>query len=503
MINKHKPEFDKLSPQAQFVSTIWFLQGAAGDFTNLPPGTREAQANNAAEANRLLELIKSYDFMLAKYRREFKETRKKIESGEITDEVAKPTKAGRMDFEYDGRQAEGVKSANTFDAVKSGERTATTRYKKIPYWEDLEVGDTVQFSNKSKEKILVRVTEAPREIDFANMSKEELKRWSELEGWSLEYAESNVKQKKKGMQFQFALIDTEPVPGDTNTRGVRKILSGAQTGADQGALEVAKYDLGIETGGFMTSDYMTKEGARPDFKTEYGMQTTDSTNYPSRSKRNIDSSDASIAFRLKPSLGTDKSIGYARIRKWKQVLSTSKDDGHRPILVLNNADNTIKNRKKIREFIDRNGPRVLNIIGNSEEKSPGLQKSVRALLNDALREDPTRFRPMTGRLDRIEKEALRIQKRKNDAEGQVQVLRDAMDELNEIKGEKHPARKRYIEKLLPFDLWSEEVRHIYAREFIKQIKVATDEDPISPFLISYQEFDRILNQNLVRKGICP
>jgi ASC-1-like (ASCH) protein len=500
--NKYKPEFDKLSPQAQFVSTIWFLQGASGDYTKLPPGTVKAQADNAMEANRLLDLIKDYDVMLAAYRKEYRETRKKIESGEITDVVAKPTKAGRMDFEYDGDQAEGIKSANAFDAVKSGEKTATTRYKKTKFWEDLEIGDTVEFSNKSKEKVLVRVTESPREIDFANMSKEELKRWSELEGWSLEYAESNAKNKRKGIQFQFALIDTEPVPGDVNARGVRRIISGAQTGADQGALEAARDDLGIETGGHMTSDHMTKDGPRPDFEKTYGMQTTKSTKYPPRSKKNIDSADASIAFRLKPSLGTDKSIGYARTGIWQKVLSASKDDGHSPVLVLNNAENTRRNRKKIRDFIDRNEPRVLNIIGNSEQKSPGLQKAVRALLNDALREDPTRFRPMTNRLDRIKKEALRTQKRKDETEGKVQALKDTMEELNDIKGKKHVQQKRYIEKLLPSDLWSEEARHIYVDEFNKQLKVATDEKPQSAFLVSYQEFDRILNQHLVRNGTC-
>ena len=109
---------------------------------------------------------------------------------------------------------------------------------------------------------------------------------------------------------------------------------------------------------------------------------------------------------------------------------------------------------------------------------------------------------MTNRLDSIKKKALSTQKRKDETEGKVQELKDNMEELNDIKGKKHVQQKRYIEKLLPSDLWSEEARHIYVDEFNKQLKVATDEKPQSAFLVSYQEFDRILNQHLVRNGTC-
>ncbi len=45
---------------------------------------------------------------------------------------------------------------------------------------------------------------------------------------------------------------------------VTRIVSGGQTGADQGALMAAKR-LGLSTGGWMPQGFTTEAGTRPDY----------------------------------------------------------------------------------------------------------------------------------------------------------------------------------------------------------------------------------------------
>lgn len=41
--------------------------------------------------------------------------------------------------------------------------------------------------------------------------------------------------------------------------------------------------------------------------------------YIARSKANVDNSDATIAFCVQPSAGTEKTIGYCRTGRWKKA----------------------------------------------------------------------------------------------------------------------------------------------------------------------------------------
>jgi len=72
-----------------------------------------------------------------------------------------------------------------------------------------------------------------------------------------------------------------------------KVISGGQVGADIGALKAAKR-YGVETGGFMTRDWRTKEGPKPEYAEEYGMEACLTNDYPSRTFRNVESSDGTL-----------------------------------------------------------------------------------------------------------------------------------------------------------------------------------------------------------------
>ena len=501
LIADHRKEFDALSPQAQFVSTIYFLQGASGDYTKVAPETKQKLAELSNEEGDVLNLLKIYESQIRELNTERKHLVKDIKEGKVTPTTAKPTKSGLMDFEYGDEALAGVESANTFDAVLNGERTATTRFKKLNYWKDLKIGDTVQF-RKGKENLLVRITSAPREVDFANMSLTEMKQWSEKEGWNVEKAEKYAKGKKVGLQFEFELIDLTPEPGEVMFPGI-KIVSGAQTGSDRGALQAAKYDLKVNHGGFMTSDRKAEDNMGDEVLEEFGMDTVASTQYPSRSQKNVDISDGTLAIRMKPSRGTDKTIVYARTREWDFGVVKSQDDGHRPVLVLRDFDNTENNRKKIRDFIDKNNISVLNVAGHTESSVPGMQEGTRQLLGAALRGEPTVTIPLTDKIDLIDRQIMSQKEYRKAAEKRLQVIVDTFEEFNSIKDKNtKQVGKRYISNLLPFDLTSKEAMNEYGKEWGAQEKLATDEDPVSPFLIDYVKFDKILSDDMRKKDNC-
>lgn len=116
----------------------------------------------------------------------------------------------KMTFSYGKYKLPGIKASTTLQAIKNGERTATTRYVKdghIDTWLNLKVGDIIPFTN-NKETILVRITKPLTKLDI-NTSQEE---WSKKEGWNKEYFDSMVKpQIENGgaYQIEYEYINTE------------------------------------------------------------------------------------------------------------------------------------------------------------------------------------------------------------------------------------------------------------------------------------------------------
>ena len=74
--------------------------------------------------------------------------------------------------------------------------------------------------------------------------------------------------------------------------------------------------------------------------------------------KNVDDAGATIAFRTKPSPGTDKTIGYAQTGRWQKGNTKEgiyprdkKTGGYRNLLVLNSLESSNKNIELIQEFI--------------------------------------------------------------------------------------------------------------------------------------------------------
>lgn len=141
-----------------------------------------------------------------------------------------------------------------------------------------------------------------------------------------------------------------------------KIISGGQTGADQGALFAAR-DLGIETGGTAPKGWRTEDGPAP-WLAEYGLVEAESSNYQGRTLTNVRESDASVLFGDIESSGSALTIGCC--------VATGK-----PYLCNPDAHSLAR-------WTHIGGWKVLNVAGNRESKNPGIAERVRAVLVEAF-----------------------------------------------------------------------------------------------------------------------
>lgn len=114
---------------------------------------------------------------------------------------------GEMFYYYGNNKRQDVKSNSTLEAIKRGERTATTRYEsdgKIDYWKKVKVGDIVKFKGNNEETVLVRVTSPLKKLD----NNIDIDAWSKKEGWSKEYFEKKVSPRlNEAWQFEYELVN--------------------------------------------------------------------------------------------------------------------------------------------------------------------------------------------------------------------------------------------------------------------------------------------------------
>lgn len=132
---------------------------------------------------------------------------------------------------------------------------------------------------------------------------------------------------------------------------LRKVISGGQTGADEAGLEAA-YMYGFETGGHAPKYYRTADGPNLELKTRYGLEQDSSEDYPPRTLKNVQNSDATI--RLAHNF---KSRGEVLTLKY-----ISKEA--KPYFDVD--INSPKDPRELALWIHRNKFEVINIAGNTE-----------------------------------------------------------------------------------------------------------------------------------------
>jgi len=157
---------------------------------------------------------------------------------------------------------------------------------------------------------------------------------------------------------------------------IKKIISGGQTGADQGGLEAAKR-FNIPTGGWIPKGFLTEEGPKPNLGTFFDLKETEDTNYLTRTKRNVKWADYTIVFMPIKSRGSQRTWEFAEKMKKSRALITRFSNILGP---METAKVIIQTSKILEKQI------VLNIAGNRESKSPGIKNKVTKYLLKVLNE---------------------------------------------------------------------------------------------------------------------
>jgi hypothetical protein len=147
------------------------------------------------------------------------------------------------------------------------------------------------------------------------------------------------------------------------------VISGGQTGADIAGIKTAKKH-GLVTGGYIPKGFLTLDGKKPEYAKLYGLQQTTTYKYPERTEMNAKTGDATIWFgQNKWSAG--KQCTFKFIKKHKK-----------PSLDLD--VDKLPESSVIIKWIKDNNVKILNIAGNSEQTSKGIEDIVCKCLDEVF-----------------------------------------------------------------------------------------------------------------------
>jgi hypothetical protein len=156
--------------------------------------------------------------------------------------------------------------------------------------------------------------------------------------------------------------------------GVRTVISGGQTGADQGGL-IAARSLGVATGGTAPRDWLTEDGPQRALLLSFGLKECSDRGYPARTKANVLKSDGTLI------VGPYRTGGSALTAK-------IANDHRKPLFTVpygGTADTPTDDQvEEFRFWLGRHRIRVLNVAGNRESQSPGIGRFTSNFLIAAL-----------------------------------------------------------------------------------------------------------------------
>ena len=150
-----------------------------------------------------------------------------------------------------------------------------------------------------------------------------------------------------------------------------KVISGGQTGVDRAALDAA-IAVGLDYGGSVPKGRMAEDG--PIDRNYSTLTEMPHGTYKARTEKNIQDADAIlIVTRGKPTNGTAHTI--------RHVASLQKH-----FLIVDLAEsNEVSIVNQILEWLESIHPRVLNVAGPRESKSPGIYIHVLGILSIVFR----------------------------------------------------------------------------------------------------------------------
>lgn len=144
-----------------------------------------------------------------------------------------------------------------------------------------------------------------------------------------------------------------------NMKGVEKIISGGQTGVDQGALEFA-LSHGVVCDGYCPKGRMCEDGRIPD---RYPLTELMSEEYEARTLKNVRESDGTLVLVRDGNQGegTRLTIHYCQeLKKPFEVLDMSMDRQEMFDMFI--------------QWLEDSDIRVLNVAGNRESHDQGIHE---------------------------------------------------------------------------------------------------------------------------------
>ena len=153
---------------------------------------------------------------------------------------------------------------------------------------------------------------------------------------------------------------------------VERIISGGQTGADQGGL-AAGVTLDIPTGGLAPRGWKTERGPMPELGA-LGLEEHFSLQYPPRTRANVESSDGTLL------------IGNPSSRGSRLTMKLARQAG-KPIYVIVSTSfpsDLARHFVPFRTWLRAYRVKVLNVAGNRESVAPGIAKATHDFLVEAL-----------------------------------------------------------------------------------------------------------------------
>ncbi len=158
---------------------------------------------------------------------------------------------------------------------------------------------------------------------------------------------------------------THPPPQPEGPPAIAKIVSGGQTGADQGALDAALW-MGIPCGGWCPRGRRDENGVIPE---RFPLIEDSEEACSGRTERNVRDSHATLLLTSGPPTGGSReTLQYAR-RYQRPCLTADLDRPDQALL------------PEIMTWLDSLPPQpVLNVAGSRESKDPGIQRRVENLM---------------------------------------------------------------------------------------------------------------------------
>jgi hypothetical protein len=132
-----------------------------------------------------------------------------------------------------------------------------------------------------------------------------------------------------------------------------KIISGGQSGVDRAGLDFAITN-GIEYGGYVPKGFKSEDGGLT--KEKYPkLVEIKSSDYKIRTEKNVINSEGTLIVYCSLSGGTKLTVKYCEKHK-------------KPFILINMQDMLNENVLKVKDWLDKNSIKVLNVAGNRESK---------------------------------------------------------------------------------------------------------------------------------------